>query len=249
MIKVLKSLRSLIVGIIVLAWTGFMSLLAIIGSAFFAQPRFGTMMTRVWAKWTLRIAGIDLKVEGQENLPPGGAIFLFNHTSHLDIAVAHAAVPKDMRFGAKIELFKIPIFGQMLKLFGVLPIARKKREEVLQVYKNSLERVARGESFILAPEGTRQEGTELGQFKAGPFIFAIDGGIQLVPMVFVGLNQVLPKHSMFINRDQMRRPVLVKILPPVATTGYTQDSRPELQAKVRELMVQAYSVGLKQLSE
>ncbi len=68
-----------------------------------------------------------------------------------------------------------------MELCGVLPIDRGNRNKVMKVYENAIARVNRGEAFALAPEGTRQKQVELGRFKRGPFEFAINAQMDIVP--------------------------------------------------------------------
>lgn len=239
--RLLFYLRAVLADILIVIVTAALSIIAIVGSRFTRHPRFGDWVSHLWASCLLALAGVRVKVEGLENLPSGGAIFLFNHTSHFDIPVVHKAIPKTLRFGAKIELFKIPFFGPAMKSFGVLPIVRHKRDEVLKVYQESIEKVKSGFSYILAPEGTRQSGEELGPFKAGPFIFAIEGQIDLVPILLIDVHAVMPKGRLLPNTDRWSRTVKVVILKPVSTQGYTLETRGELQEKVRQIMVQAYN--------
>src|SRR5690606_10302576 len=119
--------------------------------------------------------GVRLTVEGLENLPAEGCIMVFNHSSHFDIFALAAGITKSSRFGAKIELFKIPVFNWAMRTVEVLPIRRRQRDQVLKLYEDSVPRVHSGESFYLAGEGSRQPTDQVGEkFKSGPFIFAID---------------------------------------------------------------------------
>lgn len=195
-----------------------------------------------WARLTCWSFSIDIEVEGLENLHPHGVLFLFNHTSHFDIVVFHAAITKSTRFGAKIELFKIPIFGQSMKASGVLPITRSERDRVLKLYEESIERVHKGESFILAAEGTRHEGPGVGEkFKSGPFIFAINGQFPIQPVVIKGTHQILPRWRWLPAWGRWHNPVRVQVLPAVSTAGYQVDDRERLKETVREMMTKAYA--------
>jgi 1-acyl-sn-glycerol-3-phosphate acyltransferase len=183
---------------------------------------------QVWARTQLRFAGVTVEVRGAENIPPEGTLFLFNHMSYADIYVTFGHIPRGFRFGAKIELFKIPIFGQTMKAVGVLPIVRNNREEVLRVYANAVERVRRGECFALAPEGTRQSEPQLGKFKQGPFIFAINAQMPIVPVLMAGTRQVQPRGVPWMNIGALRRTVILELLPAISTKGYTLETAREL---------------------
>ena len=108
---------------------------------------------RTWGKINYRAFGVRLSVHGIENIPTEGCLFLFNHSSFFDIFALCGALPS-VRFGAKAELFKIPVFSQAMRMMGTLPIARQKREEVYKVYEEAKLRL-KTEKFALSPEGGR----------------------------------------------------------------------------------------------
>lgn len=246
--SVVAFLRFLIIGPMMVVWTGVLSVVSIIGVRFLPNPDFPTGMLRFWSRGLLKMAGVKVIVHGAETLPHEGVIFVFNHSSHMDIPVLNAAVPAHMRFGAKIELFKVPFFGRAMRDFGVLPIVRSQREEVLRIYRDAIARAKAGMSFILAPEGTRQSGQALGPFKSGPFVFASEGGLKVVPVVLVGVHRVMPKHSLLVNVRAWTTPVLVKILPTVDPDALSSRDWETLRDHVRDQMVRAYAQGLAELS-
>lgn len=188
-----------------------------------------------WTKNACRMFGVNVKVIGAENQPEGGCLYVFNHTSFFDIFAMNGYL-KSFRFGAKIELFKIPVFGFAMRRAGILPIARERREEVFKVYREAEARIAAGEKFALAPEGTRQHSERLGSFKSGPFVFAINAKAPIVPVVIKGAAAILPKGHIIPNWGTWSRTVTLHVLPAISPMSYTVDTRPQLQEKVRKTM-------------
>ena len=144
--------------------------------------------------------------------------------------------PRRVCFGAKIELFKVPFFGKAMRVMGAIPIDRNKREKVLELYRAAIPRMEDGEAFALAPEGTRQKEPVLGRFKFGPFLFAVQAQKNIVPIVIAGAYEVLPKSSLWINIGRWRRRIIMEILPPVSTAGFTEANLERLQEAVHEQM-------------
>ena len=144
---------------------------------------------------------------------------------------------EDLRFGAKAELFKIPIFAQTMRAMGTLPIARNNREEVYKIYEEAKARFANREKFALSPEGGRfYTGGPLAPFKAGPFLFAMSAGAPLVPLVIIGAYEALPKGGFLFNSSHWKHTITIKILEPVKTEGVAPSLRRELQDLVYERM-------------
>jgi len=188
----------------------------------------------LWARTLLWVSGVKLEIRGRDNVQHSGKGFLilFNHSSHFDIPVLFC-FPRSFRFGAKVELFKIPFFGRAMAMCGVLPIDRGNREKVMRVYENAIQRVQNGESFALAPEGTRQNQPRIGSFKRGPFEFALNAGMDIVPVVIAGAYEVLPKKAVWVNMGKWRRKVILEILPRVSTQGLRPEALDPLIQKMR----------------
>ena len=115
------------------------------------------VISRAYSRTVLGLYGVHVAPSGLELLPEQPAVYLFNHQSHMDPVSIEATIARSIRFGAKIELFSIPIFGAGLRAAGILPIARDNLKDVLSVYREAAGRFADGFSYVLAPEGKRQE--------------------------------------------------------------------------------------------
>lgn len=210
--------------------------LGIVGHYLFQSRRFDNWIVSSWGRICCWLSGVRVVVEGRENIPVAGCLFLFNHTSFFDV-FAMVGFIDGLRFGAKAELFKIPLFSQTMRAMGTLPIARNNREEVYKIYEEAKIRFANREKFALSPEGGRfYTGGALSPFKAGPFLFAMSAGAPLVPVVIIGAYEALPKGSFLFNKDHWKHTITLKVLEPIKTEGYTSENRRELQHLVYERM-------------
>lgn len=227
--------RSLFVLIFGIISTITLSITVVAVSMIFRSRRAADFIIMLWALPIVLLGGIRVEVRGMENVRKSGKGFLllFNHTSLLDIPILFGYFPRSFRFGAKIELFNVPFFGAAMRACGILPIDRSNRSKVMKVYEQAISRVEKGESFALAPEGTRQSEAQLGRFKRGPFEFAINARMDIMPVVVSGVLDVLPKHSVFVNAGRFRRRVIIAIAPPVSASEYTPDTMNNLVEKVR----------------
>jgi 1-acyl-sn-glycerol-3-phosphate acyltransferase len=239
-LQILTHLRSIVGIAFVVPFTFICSIICITAGAFHVR-QFATEIMRAWGIILLYTFGIRVQVKGEKNLPEvGGGIIVFNHQSHFDIPVLVSTTRKNIRFGAKIELFKIPFFGPAMRAVGTLPIARESRSEVLRVYKEAEKKFAENYIFVLAPEGTRQKEPKIGRFKKGPFGFAINAGVPIIPAVLRGAYAVLPKNSLSINVGKLRRTIYVEFLPPIPTKDLKPESVEALAEKTRSEMEKAY---------
>jgi 1-acyl-sn-glycerol-3-phosphate acyltransferase len=227
-LKLIFFLRSLIGGILFIGLTILCSAGAFFETLTIGNRKIESWIISTWGKYSLKLFGVKLQVQGRENIPTGSALFLFNHASYFDI-LAMAAGYSDLRFGAKIELFKIPIFGHAMRRLGMLPIARARKEEVFKVYEEAKSRAQRGEKFALSPEGGRNNEEKLLPFKSGPFIFAINSGMPIVPTVIQGAHAVMGKGSLIPNKNHWTTTLTVIYLKPIPTEGFSIKERSDLQ--------------------
>lgn len=127
-------------------------------------------------------------------------IYFANHTSHLDFVLIWSALPKRLRVltrpvaardywetGFKRYL-ALNVFNAVLvdRLAGLAPAPNP--IEVL------LAGLGDRYSLIIFPEGTRGDGTKLGEFKSGLYrLGKARPDVELVPVYIDNLNRVLPK--------------------------------------------------------
>lgn len=194
---------------------------------------------RVWCGFILGWFSIRIEVDG--DLPEFGCVVLFNHKSFVDIFALVKAF-RGMNFGAKTELFRIPFFGWAIKSFGVLVIDRSNRKKTIQQYEKSLDNLRRGDRVALAPEGTRNSTPQaLLPFKTGPFLFAVQAQVPIVPVLISDAAAVWPKGSLLPALRHWSYTVKVRILPAIKTEGVL----PEERQKLKDLV---YSKMLSELS-
>lgn len=235
MMQVLAWVRSLLMLPVFVLLTFSVSVVGLIEALIFHHRPFEDWLAGFWCRTTCKIFGVRVKVYGAENVGDESALFLFNHTSFFDIFAIQSAF-QHVRFGSKIELFAIPIFGQAMRLFGILPISRNNREKVIQVYKGAHSRAEKGEQFVLSPEGGRGASGELLPFKAGPFIFAINSKMKIVPVIVRGALEVMDNKTYVPNTHKLCSNITLEVLPMVDAADYTEENYKDLKNKVYEQM-------------
>ncbi len=98
-----------------------------------------------------------------------------------------------------------------------------------------VEELARkGLSILIAPEGTRLDTTEVGDFKKGPFRIAMSAGIPIVPIVIRNAEVIAARDSSTFNPPGT---VDVVVYPPIPVDDWTYDNLAERIAEVRQLYI------------
>lgn len=204
------------------------------------SERWSNKVIIAWGKAGCFLFGVKVRVMGREKRPDSGGVVLFNHRSFFDILALYSEFP-EMRFGAKIELFSIPVFGATMKALGTLPIARGNREAAIRVLQDSYEAARQGRQYALSPEGGRNTGEGILPFKAGPFMVAIEAGVPVIPLLIHGADQVWPKAKIIPATRAWSSEIVMQVLDPISVQGYTVKTRDQLQAVTRERMITALS--------
>jgi 1-acyl-sn-glycerol-3-phosphate acyltransferase len=183
----------------------------------------------------LRVVGMRVSVEGQENIPPGVCLFAANHTSNVDAPAIVGAIPRRIAILGRKSLFDIPMIGLAFRLANFVPVDRGNREAALASVKQAVEYIKAGSSFLVYPEGTRSSDGRLLRFKKGSFAMAIEAGIPIVPVACSGAHRIMKKHSHKIHPGR----VTVRFLPPVDVSGYTIECRDDLARRVHDAIAAA----------
>ena len=137
-----------------------------------------------------------LHIEGEEFIPrTGPTILAANHVSFIDPIIIAISVRRPVRFMAKKELFRFPLFGWLLRQFGTFPINRDRIN--LQAFKQATSLLEAGEVVAMFPEGTRGDGVELRPAKPGIGLIAARTGAPVVPVLHLGTEKVLPRGAWF----------------------------------------------------
>jgi 1-acyl-sn-glycerol-3-phosphate acyltransferase len=212
-------------------WHGLLSIVA--GALGVRAPRFYDRRLRAWSGAILRGAGTPLVVTGADALPRDRPlVYASNHSSLFDICALPLALPGSLRFVAKQELARIPIFGGALVAAGNVVIDRAHPRQAHLAYEAAARTIAGGISTIVFPEGTRSRSGELLPFKAMPFGLAIVAQVPLVPVYVHNTFEILPKGA----RRLHPRPIVVQVGAPIDTTGLTLDDRQALRDRARAVI-------------
>ncbi len=173
---------------------------AILGVMITGRQDFAHRIGRFWSGLVLGACGIEVKTKflGPKSFD-GPVIFACNHASQMDILVLYRALPVTFRFLVKKELFNVPLLGLAMKKAGYIPIDRKNSRAAVKSIKKAADRLKKGASIVIFPEGTRSKDGRLQSFKEGGFMLAIKSGCPVVPVAIRGSHKVLPKGA-FIAR-------------------------------------------------
>lgn len=189
-----------------------------------AMDRIAAAWARVW------MIGLGLRpdVEFDTPIPGGSYVVVGNHQSNLDPMCHYLAFPSPLRFLAKKELYGVPVFGPAIRAAGMIEVDRS-RPSMDAINEQVDETVARGRSIIVYPEGHRSTTGELGPFKKGAFVIAIQTGLPVVPVAISGTHAIWPPGAKLMRPG----PIHLHFGEPIPTAGMTLDDVEPLRDRAR----------------
>ena len=193
----------------------------------------------IFSPGILAISLVRVKAKGLDNVLEEPAIYASNHASQLDIPVICTRINRPMFFIGKVELKKIPVLGQYMKIVGMIFVDRKNRERAMAIMRSAIQDIQGGKSIAAFPEGTRTKTGELLPFKKGVFTIAKEGRIPIVPIAVIGSAKALASGSFSM------RPATVelRILPALKGDDFFNLSIEEMANHTRNLIQQEIEKG------
>ena len=153
----------------------------------------------IFCMWWLKITlNIKTNVVGRENIINSSCIIISNHQSTWETLAFQTIFPAHT-WVLKRELLWLPVFGWSLALLKPIIINRgEKLNAIKKVIKQGADRLEKGISIVIYPEGTRQPYKKLGVYQNGGSAIAKKTGYSIVP-VYHNAGKIWPKGS-FIKK-------------------------------------------------
>jgi 1-acyl-sn-glycerol-3-phosphate acyltransferase len=139
----------------------------------------------------MRLQRWRVQVRGLEHVPRvGGAVLAVNHTSFWDFFTVgrgpYLGWGRPVRILAKESLFRVPVFGWLMRRAEHIPVHRGAGATAL---RSAVDAMRRGELVLVLPEQTISPSFELLPFKSGAARMAASAGVPLVPCVSWGSHR------------------------------------------------------------
>lgn len=203
----------------------------------FGESEASEKILRNWARIFLWVAGARVVAQHDTQLDPQKSyVFVSNHTSNLDAPAILSVMDRPMRFIAKKELTRIPLFGWAARRMGHVFIDRKDSQRATRAIRRRIDKGLSGLALFFFAEGTRNTVDELLPFKKGAAIAALETGVDCVPIALAGARDVLKPKGLSVFRPG---PVAVVFGPPIPIAGHTIEDRDELVAEQRAAVQRA----------
>ena len=133
-----------------------------------------------------------LEGRGTEHVPAQGPVLLVaNHSSLLDPPLVGGVAPRQLSFMAKAELFRVPLFGALIRRLNARPVRLEGADA--GALRTALRVLQEGGVLLMFPEGTRGPEGALREPKPGAAMLAVTSGAPVVPVFIQGSGRAWPR--------------------------------------------------------
>ena len=184
---------------------------------------------------TINIIGMEIEVEGFENIPDKTCVFMGNHQSILDIPVMRYSTQRTLDFVAKKELAKAPLIGYWITHVKSVTIDRDNIREGMKAINQAVNNIKDGYNFTIFPEGTRSKDGKIHEFKRGSIKIASKSKAPIIPVAIKGTSACFEDSKEFV-------PGKVKVIfgEAIETENISKEVERELMLRVEESVRSLY---------
>jgi 1-acyl-sn-glycerol-3-phosphate acyltransferase len=127
-------------------------------------------------------------VRGRRHIPrTGGVVVACNHISFWDPPLIGAAVPRELYFLAREDLFRSPLLGSLIRSVNAIPIRRGVAD--LSGLSRAMQHLKEGAALLMFPEGGRMRDGELHPARPGVGMMAVHADVPIVPCHISGSDR------------------------------------------------------------
>jgi len=181
-----------------------------------------------------------VKIIGKENIPYGKPyVVAMNHVSIFDPPLAGAFWPEQLEMIGASDVFDKPGQGQVLKLYGVIPVHRGDYDRSL--FTKIISIIKSGHPLLIAPEGGRSHVPAMRRAKPGIAYIVEQTGVPVLPVALVGTTEDFWQRAKRGKKPPLEMRIGKPItLPPITAKGTEKHAARQRNAD----LVMSYLAGL-----
>ncbi|HEY3713288.1 MAG TPA: HAD-IB family hydrolase [Jatrophihabitantaceae bacterium] len=189
--------------------------------------------TSLFAHVGSAVGDVRVEVTGAQHVwTQRPAVFMINHQSALiDLLVTTTVLRGGFTGVAKKEVASVPVIGQLLSLADFAFLDRSDGAQARAALDQAGERLARGTSIVISPEGTRSLTPSVGRFKKGGFHLAMQAGVPIVPIVIRNAGELMWRNA----KTARSGTVEVLVHEPIPTDAWTKRDLDAAVVRVQQL--------------
>jgi putative phosphoserine phosphatase / 1-acylglycerol-3-phosphate O-acyltransferase len=207
---------------------------AVAGALTFDRRGGMDLATSLFGRAAGQFGNIKIDIIGRQHTTGRPAVFFINHQSTLiDALVASNVVQRGFTVVAKAEVKQIPVLGQLLTLADVAFVDRSNTSKAISAMQPAVDKLRKGISIIMSPEGTRSLSPRIGAFKKGGFHLARDAGVPIVPIVIRNAGEIMWRNAKVAQEGTIE----VVVHEPIPTANWSKADLDEWVPRMRQLYI------------
>ena len=190
-------------------------------------------------RFIFRLLG-RVKITGLEHIPYGTPyVVAINHVSIFDPPLAGAFWPEQLEIIGASDVFEKPGQGQILKLYGVIPVHRGEYDSAL--FYRVISVIKSGFPLLIAPEGGRSHVPAMRRAMPGIAYIIEQTGVPVLPAAIVGTTE-----DYWQRARRGEKPMLeIRIGRPITLPQITAKGTEKHEARQKNAdLVMSYLAGL-----
>lgn len=199
---------------------------------------FGYTLLKPIVDWNLKHSYRKVEVKGKENIPADGAVIIApNHCNTLmDALVILRAFDDPTVFGARADIFNMPLIAKIMYFLRILPMVRQ-RDGLRNVLKNNqtqeviVATLENGVRFCMYPEGRHRPAHSLQTLGKGTFRAALAANAKFGDKMPV---YIVPTGIEYGDYFRYRSTSLVTFGKPINVTEFVKSQNVENEVQLIE---------------
>lgn len=149
-------------------------------------------------KWTVVSPMLHVYFRGQihnaDRVPQQGPLIIVsNHASDFDPPIVSNCIRRPVAYMAKEELFKVPILGRAIHLYGAYPVKRGAADR--SAIRQAIAKLEDDWAVGIFLQGTRTPDSRISSPKLGAALIAAKTQVPLLPVSVWGTQAIIQKGS------------------------------------------------------
>lgn len=180
------------------------------------------------SSWFIRITTFfSTTIKGEED--PAAQMFLINHQSDMDICVMETSTKKDLAWVAKKALFDVPFFGLAMSLPEDIEIERESKTSLIKLLRATKDRLNKGRTITMFPEGTRSKTGRMLPFKSGAKFVADKYQLRVQPVVLIDTTSCYDIKRYYYSPKNITVIFMDSFIPDKSDENWLKDLRIKMQ--------------------
>ena len=124
-----------------------------------------------------------------------------------------------------------------MRSFDCIFLDRKNPRQGMKDMRQAIEKIKKGHSYVIFPEGSRTPDGNIQEFKKGSFKLATDTGAKIVPVTLIGTYDVQSRKSLRVKSNKNIKMIINK---PIDTSNLSNEEKKSIDERVRSVVVSSF---------